>query len=319
MTEQAASEASVALLGTGLMGAGMARNMLKAGMSLRAWNRTASKAEPLEADGAALCDDPADAVRGADIIVTMLSDGPTVFDVMTAAGPGLTPGQIWVQTATVGISWLDELAELARDRELVFLDAPVLGTRKPAEEGKLTVFAGGPDDASDSIRERVRPMFDAIGTKTIWLDEVGAATRLKLVTNSWIAALTVAAGESVALARALGVDPQAFLEAIKGGLADSPYLHLKARAIIDDDYTPSFASRWAGRMPASSRRPERRPGCTWMWRRQRRNDTAGRSRRDTATKTWPPPTSRASTTLPVPDARAAKVPPGGRTTRRSRS
>ena len=176
------------------MGAGMARNMLKAGISLRAWNRTASKAEPLEADGAALCDDPADAVRGADIIVTMLSDGPTVFDVMTAAGPGLTPGQIWVQTATVGISWLDELAELARDRELVFVDAPVLGTRKPAEEGKLTVFAGGPDDASDSIRERVRPVFDAIGTKTIWLDEVGAATRLKLVTNGWIAALTVAAG-----------------------------------------------------------------------------------------------------------------------------
>jgi len=247
MTEQAASEASVALLGTGLMGAGMARNMLKAGISLRAWNRTASKAEPLEADGAALCDDPADAVRGADIIVTMLSDGPTVFDVMTAAGPGLTPGQIWVQTATVGISWLDELAELARDRELVFLDAPVLGTRKPAEEGKLTVFAGGPDDASDSIRERVRPVFDAIGTKTIWLAEAGAATRLKLVTNSWIAALTVAAGESVALARALGVDPEAFLEAIKGGLADSPYLHLKARAIIDGDYTPSFSLTLGGK------------------------------------------------------------------------
>ena len=247
MTEQAGSEPSVALLGTGIMGAGMARNLLRAGIPLRVWNRTASRAAPLEADGAAVCADPANAVRGADVIVTMLADGPTVFEVMAAAGPGLTAGQIWAQTSTVGLAWLDELAEVGRDRELVFLDAPVLGTRKPAEQGQLTVFAAGPDQASQSVRERVRPVFNAVGRTTVWLDEVGAATRLKLVTNSWIAALTVAAGESVALARALGVDPEAFLEAVAGGLADSPYLHLKARAILDGDYTPSFSVALAGK------------------------------------------------------------------------
>ena len=247
MTEQAASQPSVALLGTGIMGTGMARNMLKAGIPLRVWNRTRSRAEPLAAEGAAVCSDPADAVRGADIIVTMLSDGPAVFEAMTAAGPGLTPGQIWVQAATVGLAWLDELAELGRDRALVLIDAPVLGTRKPAEEGQLTVLAGGPDGASDSIRERVRPVFDAVGRKTVWLDEVGAATRLKLVANSWIAALNVAVGETVALAEALDVAPETFLEAIRGGLADSAYLHLKARAIIDDDYTPSFSVALAGK------------------------------------------------------------------------
>jgi len=247
MTEQAASEPSVALLGTGVMGAGMARNLLRAGIPLRVWNRTASRAAPLVADGAAVCADPADAVRGADIIVTMLADGPTVFEVMAAAGPGLTAGQIWAQTSTVGLAWLDELAELGRDRELVFLDAPVLGTRKPAEQGQLTVLAAGPDEASQSVRERVRPVFDAVGRTTVWLDEVGAATRLKLVTNSWIAALNVAAGESIALARALGVDPEAFLEAVAGGLTDSPYLHMKARAILDEDYTPSFSVTLAGK------------------------------------------------------------------------
>ena len=247
MTEQAASEPSVALLGTGIMGAGMARNLLRAGILLRVWNRTMSRAEPLEADGAAVCEDPADAVRGADIIVTMLADGASVFEVMAAAGPGLTAGQIWAQTSTVGLAWLGELAELGRDRELVFLDAPVLGTRKPAEEGQLTVFAAGPDEASQSIRERVRPVFDAVGRTTVWLDGVGAATRLKLVTNSWIAALNVAAGESVALARALGVDPEAFLAAVAGGLTDSPYLHMKARAILDEDYTPSFSVALAGK------------------------------------------------------------------------
>ena len=145
------------------MGTGMARNMLQAGIPLRVWNRTRSRAEALAAEGAEVCSDPADAVRGADIIVTMLSDGPAVFESMTAAGPGLTAGQIWVQAATVGLAWLDELAELGRDRALVLIDAPVLGTRKPAEEGQLTVLAGGPDGASDSIRERVRPVFDAVG------------------------------------------------------------------------------------------------------------------------------------------------------------
>jgi len=247
MTEQAASQPSVALLGTGIMGIGMARNMLRAGIPLRVWNRTRSRAEPLEADGAAVCGDPGEAVLGADIIVTMLADGPTVFEVMTAAGPGLSPGQIWAQMSTVGLAWLDELTELARDRELVFLDAPVLGTRKPAEEGQLTVFAAGPEEASPSVRERVRPVFDAIGRKTVWQDEVGAATRLKLVTNSWIAALNVAAGETVALARALGVDPEAFLESVAGGLSDSPYLHMKARAILDEDYTPNFSVALAGK------------------------------------------------------------------------
>jgi 3-hydroxyisobutyrate dehydrogenase len=244
MTQQAPS---VALLGTGLMGAGMARNMLRAGISLRVWNRTRAKAEPLEAEGAAVCDTPDEAVRGADVIVTMLADGPTVLEVMRAAASTLSPGQIWAQTSTVGVGWLDELAGFAREHGLVLLDSPVQGTRQPAEAGQLVVYAAGPDGASDAVRERVRPVFDAIGQKTLWLDEVGTATRLKLVANSWVLALTNAVGEAVALANGLGVSPESFLQAISGGATDCPYLHVKARAIIDNDYTPSFTLALAGK------------------------------------------------------------------------
>jgi 3-hydroxyisobutyrate dehydrogenase len=238
---------SVALLGTGIMGSGMAGSMLRAGIPLRVWNRTRARAEGLEAQGAAVCDTPDEAVRGADVVVTMLADGPTVLEVMTAAARGLAPGQIWAQTSTVGVGWLDELAGFARDQGLVFLDSPVQGTRQPAEQGQLTVYAAGPEGASESVRELVRPVFDAIGQKTMWLDEVGAATRLKLVANSWVLALTNAVGEAVALARGLGVDPESFLEAVSGGPVDSPYMRVKARAIIDDDYTPSFSVALAGK------------------------------------------------------------------------
>jgi 3-hydroxyisobutyrate dehydrogenase len=248
MTESTASPLAVALLGTGIMGAGMGRNIARAGLPLRVWNRTRDRAEPLAADGAAVGDSPADTVRGADIIVTMMADGPAVFEVVSAAAGGLAPGQIWVQTATVGPEWNSKLADLARDRGLVYLDAPVLGTRQPAEQGQLTVFAAGPEqtrDAAaqdrDSVRERVRPVFDAIGQQTVWLDEVGAGTRLKLVANSWVEILNVAAGETIALAQGLGVDPQDFLDTVAGGPVDSPYLHAKARAILTGDYTPAFS------------------------------------------------------------------------------
>jgi 3-hydroxyisobutyrate dehydrogenase len=231
----------IALLGTGIMGAGMGRNVLRAGMPLRAWNRTRSKAEGLAADGATVCDSPADAVRGADIIVTMLADGPTVRDVMEAAAGGLSPGQVWAQTSTVGVASLEPLAALARDHGVIFLDSPVLGTRQPAERGQLVVFAAGSGEASPGARERVAPLFGAIGQKTVWLDGVGAATRLKLVANSWVLALTSAIGESLALARGLGVDPDLFLQAVSGGPLDCPYLHVKADAILGGDFTPSFS------------------------------------------------------------------------------
>ncbi|QBI55881.1 2-(hydroxymethyl)glutarate dehydrogenase [Streptomonospora litoralis] len=230
-----AGQPRVAVLGTGIMGAPMARNIAAAGMPVRVWNRTAAKARPLAEDGCTVADSAADAVADADIVVTMLTDGDTVASLMA----GLTPprGAVWVQTTTVGAEAIEGLAARAAQLELEFVDAPVLGTRAPAEQGALTVLAAGPQGA----RERAAPVFDAIGARTVGMDAIGAASRLKLVANSWVLALTSATGEALALAEALGTDPRAFLDLVSGGPLDSGYLHAKAEVILGGDYTPSFS------------------------------------------------------------------------------
>jgi 3-hydroxyisobutyrate dehydrogenase len=230
---------TVAVLGTGLMGAGMARNLSAAGHRVRAWNRTASRAQPLAADGVQVVTDPAEAVRDADAVVTMLLDGPATLEVVTAAADAFRPGAVWLQTGTVGPDAQAALAARAADHGLLFLDSPVLGTRSAAESGQLTVLAAGPD-AARPVAERV---FDAIGRSTIWLpgDTAQApASRLKLVLNNWVLAVTAATGETLALAKALDVDPDRFFQAIEGGPLDNGYLRIKADAIRSGDFTPSF-------------------------------------------------------------------------------
>ncbi|MDT9699257.1 NAD(P)-dependent oxidoreductase [Streptomyces sp. P17] len=229
---------TVAVLGTGIMGAAMARNLARAGHAVRAWNRTRAKAEPLTDDGALVVGSPAEAVRDADVVLTVLHDGPAALDVMRQAAPALRPGTAWVQSTTAGIDALPALADFARERQLAFYDAPVLGTRQPAEAGQLTVLAAGPADG----REKVRPVFDAVGARTVWTGEDGAAgtaTRLKLVANSWVIAATAAAGETLALSRVLGVDPQHFFDLIDGGPLDMGYLRAKSGLILEDRLSPA--------------------------------------------------------------------------------
>ncbi|SDY85300.1 3-hydroxyisobutyrate dehydrogenase [Saccharopolyspora shandongensis] len=232
---------TVSVLGTGIMGAAMARSLARNGHTVRAWNRTRDKAEPLAADGVHIADTPAEAVRDADVVLTMLYDGAAVLDVMRQAATALRPGTAWVQSTTAGIDAVGELAALAHEQRLVFFDAPVLGTRQPAEAGQLVVLAAGPSES----RQAVIPVFDAIGTRTVWTGEDGAdagATRLKLVANSWVIAVTSAVGEALALAKGLDVDPQGFFDIISGGQLDMGYLHAKAALILEDRLTPpSFA------------------------------------------------------------------------------
>ncbi|MFE0138442.1 NAD(P)-dependent oxidoreductase, partial [Streptomyces sp. NPDC059037] len=228
---------TVSVLGTGIMGAAMARNLTRAGHHVRAWNRSRAKAEPLAADGAFVADTPADAVRGADVVLTMLYDGASALEVMREAVPGLRPGTVWVQSTTAGIEAIGDLAGFAQSHQLPFYDAPVLGTRQPAEAGKLLVLAAGPVEE----RDVVTPVFDAVGARTVWTGDDGAAgsaTRLKLVANSWVIAATNATGEALALSRALGVDPQDFFDVIAGGPLDMGYLHAKADLILGDRLTP---------------------------------------------------------------------------------
>ncbi|MGZ4662373.1 MAG: NAD(P)-dependent oxidoreductase [Arthrobacter sp.] len=242
-----ADELTVSVLGTGIMGAAMARNLARAGHTVRVWNRSRDKAEALAGEGVFVADSPAAAVEGAAVVLTMLYDGQAVLDVMRQAAPGLRSGTAWVQSTTAGIDSCRELAALAREWDMAFFDAPVLGTREPAEAGQLLVLAAGPTGS----RGAITPVLDAVGARTVWTGEDGAeasATRLKLVANSWVIAAANATGEALALAQALGIDPQNFLDAIAGGPLDMGYLRTKASLILEGRLSPaSFAVNTAAK------------------------------------------------------------------------
>ena len=236
---------TVAVLGAGgTMGLAMARNIARAGLPVRAWNRSRSKAEPLAADGAYVADTPADAAAGAGIVLTMLADADAVVTVMECddgalpvmADTGEAEPPIWLQMSTIGEEATEWCIGLAGRYGVGFADAPVLGTRQPAEKGQLVVLESGPEEA----RPRTQPVFDAVGHRTIRAGQAGAGTRLKLVTNSWVLAVVEAGAETIALAEGLAIDPALFFQAIEGGPLDLPYLRAKARAIAERDFTPSF-------------------------------------------------------------------------------
>jgi 3-hydroxyisobutyrate dehydrogenase len=171
----------VAFLGTGIMGAPMARNLLKAGFQVRVWNRTPDKARVLAAEGADLAETPADAVREAAFVITMLTDAGAVLAVMGQAAESVPDGAIWLQTSMVGTG-VERVAGFAEDHGITFVDCPVIGTRETAKRGRLVVLASGPGDALD----RAQPIFDAIGCKTVRLEpEAGRASRTKLVATAW--------------------------------------------------------------------------------------------------------------------------------------
>ena len=235
---------TVAVLGTGSMGAPIARNLLSAGFRVSVWNRTAARAAPLVDDGARLAPSPADAAKNADVVLTMLADGAAVEETMSGPGGALEamrPGSVWIQMATVGVDWIGRLSGLAAEHGVELVDAPVSGSDGPAREAKLIVLASGPDDA----RARVQAIFDAIGRETLWLGPAGQGTRMKLVLNNWLVAQVEAVAETVALTEALGLDPHLFPEAIDGAPLGSPYAVAKARAMISGDFSPGFALRLA--------------------------------------------------------------------------
>src|SRR6478736_4173826 len=170
----------VAVLGTGIMGAPMARNVLKAGFQVRVWNRTPDKARVLAAEGADVAETSADAVREAAFVITMLTDTAAVLAVMGQAAESVPDGAVWLQTSMD--TDVECVAQLAEDHGITFVNAPVIGTRETAKHGRLVVLASGPGDALD----RAQPIFDAIGSKTVRLEpEAGRVNRMKLVISAW--------------------------------------------------------------------------------------------------------------------------------------
>jgi 3-hydroxyisobutyrate dehydrogenase len=225
----------IAVLGTGVMGAPMARRLAAAGHEVRAWNRSVEKAEPLAADGITVCGELAEAVAGAELAVTMLTDAAAVEAVADPLLDALAPDAVWWQASTIGLAAIRALGERAGER---LVDGPVVGTKQPAEQGSLIVLASGPAAA----RSRCGPAFDAVSSRVVDLgDSIGAGTSMKLVVNAWLLALTEGLAESVLLAEGLGIDPEQFLDVIAGGPMGPPYAQLKGMMMIERNYEPSFA------------------------------------------------------------------------------
>jgi 3-hydroxyisobutyrate dehydrogenase len=231
----------VAVLGIGAMGHGMAASALRAGIPTIVWNRTMETTRDLAELGAEVAETAADAARRAAIVVTMVTDADAVISIARDQGmlAAMLPGAVWAQMGTIGVEGTGRVMAMAGDErpDVMLLDAPVSGSKDPAERGRLTIFASGPGGA----RARVAPLFDAFGQRTIWAGEAGAGTRLKLVNNTWLAFSAEAVAASVALARRLGLETKTVVDALDGGPLVSTWQAAKLRRIADGEFSAQFA------------------------------------------------------------------------------
>ena len=231
----------VAVLGIGAMGHGMAASAMRAGIPTIVWDRHPDATRDLAERGAEVAETAAAAARRAGIVVTMVTDADAVISIARDQGmlAALAPGAIWIQMSTIGLAGIhDVMAMVGGERpDVMFLDAPVSGSKDPAEQGQLTIFASGPGEA----RPRVAPLFDALGQRTVWVGEAGAGTRLKLVNNTWLAFATEALAASVALARRLGLDAQTVADALDGSPLVSPWQAAKLARIARGEFSAQFA------------------------------------------------------------------------------
>ena len=221
------------------MGRAMAANIARAGIATTVWNRRPERAEPLAGEGARVARSVADAVRDADVVITMVTDAGAVLEIAGQMLPAMRLGAIWAQMSTIGVDGIDRAARLVeRQRpEVILVDAPVSGSRGPAEKGELTVFASG----AEAARERLRPVFEAVGKRTVWVGQVGQGTRLKLVNNMLLAFQAQGVAESLGLAARLGVDLPVVLGALDGSPLVSDWARLKLERIAWDDYSDEFS------------------------------------------------------------------------------
>lgn len=225
----------IAVLGTGLMGAPMARRLLAAGFEVTAWNRTRSKADALAGEGARVVDAAAEAVRDADIVITMLDSGSVVTDVLfkQSVAEAMPRGAVLVDMSSIAPSVARDHSARLAEHGLHHLDAPVSGGTVGAEEGTLAIMAGGPAE----VFERVKPVFAAMG-RALRVGPSGAGQLAKLANQTIVGVTIGAVSEALVLASRGGADPAAVREAIRGGFAESRILDLHGQRMVERDFAP---------------------------------------------------------------------------------
>ena len=235
------SDTRVGLLGTGLMGTAMAHRLLDQGVSVIAWDRQPEHAQALAERGADVAGSAGELVSRAQLVITML---PTADIILTVLEPLLQewPEEaIWLQMSSVGAAEADRLVQVAADHGITLFDAPVSGSTHPAEEGKLTILASGPDSA----RAQVEPVFEALGSRVQWVGEAGMGSRLKLAANHWMIATVAALAETMHLCRLMGLEQQQFVALLDGGPLGSSYGLEKLREMQLHEYPAGFPVRLA--------------------------------------------------------------------------
>ena len=240
-----AAQAAVAVIGAGIMGSAMGRNLAAAGLATRVWDRSASATRPLAEAGAVAAPSAQDAVRDAGVVITMLPTADAVESVIFDGGVAgaLADGCVWAQMGTIGVEATLRIRDrLAAQRPgVMFVDAPVSGSKGPAEQGQLLILASGPGAAADVLR----PVFDVLGRKTVWLGEAGQGSQVKLVVNAYMSILIEGVAETMELADRLGIGHQQLAEVIEGGPLDAPIADAKLHKMDRHDYAAEFPLEWA--------------------------------------------------------------------------
>ncbi len=236
---------TVAVIGAGIMGSAMARNLVAAGLNTRVWDRSSSATAPLADAGAVVAASAREAVRDADVVITMLPTAGAVDSVFFDGGAAdaLADGSVWAQMGTIGVEATLRIRDrLAAQRpDVTFVDAPVSGSKGPAEQGQLLILASGPATAADALR----PVFDVIGRKTVWLAEVGQGSQVKLVVNAYLSILIEGVAETMELADRFGIGHQELADVIEGGPLDAPLAGAKLHKMDRGDYAAEFPLEWA--------------------------------------------------------------------------
>jgi 2-hydroxy-3-oxopropionate reductase len=232
-------ETRIGFVGTGLMGLPMARNLLRAGLPVTAYNRTRSRAEPLTELGGIVVDSPRAVAERSDVVITIVSDTPDVEQVIL--GPNgvveaLRPGMIVIDMSTISPRVTKQIAADLAARGAEMLDAPVSGGEKGAIEGTLSIMVGGRQETV----EKCRPIFEAMGKNLVFCGANGQGQMVKLCNQITIASNLVAAAEAVAFAKKAGVDPHTMIKAVGAGAAGSWVVNVLGPMMADHDFAPGF-------------------------------------------------------------------------------
>jgi 3-hydroxyisobutyrate dehydrogenase len=239
------ASSTVAVIGAGIMGAAMARNLVTAGLVTRVWDRSAEATGPLGEAGAVVAASAREAAAGAGVVITMLPTAEVVESVIFDDGvtPAFADGCAWAQMGTIGVEATLRIRDrLAAQRpDVLLVDAPVSGSKGPAEQGQLLILASGPAAAADLVD----PVFAILGRKTVWLGEAGQGSLMKIIVNAYMSILIEGVAETMELADQLGIGHQQLADCIAGGPLDAPIADAKLHKMDRGDYGAEFPLEWA--------------------------------------------------------------------------